>query len=258
VYVSESPIAILTGGGSGIGREVALQLAGSGWRIAIVGRRGSLLDDTLALIRAQHPKADALAIVADIADPPGASTIVASTVQKWGPRIDGLINNAAVLIREPIDKTSEESIRQSFEVNVLAPMRLVREVWPIMAAHGGGRVVNVSSLSSLDPFPGLGAYGMTKSALEGLTRAINNEGRAARIRAFNVLPGAVETEMLRSVVSENQLPKGQAVSPEVVARVIVECVLGLRDSDAGKPLIVQAMVKRRWWKRWRPDKRFSL
>ena len=129
--MSESPIAILTGGGTGIGRDVALQLAASGWRIAIVGRRGALLDDTLATIRAQHPHAEALAVAVDIAEQSAASRVVANTVQKWGPRIDGLINNAAVLIREPIDKASEESIRQSFEVNVLAPMRLVREVWPM-------------------------------------------------------------------------------------------------------------------------------
>jgi len=239
VYVSDSPVAILTGGGSGIGRTTALQLAALGWRVAIIGRRGQKLDETLTLIRVQRPDTEALALAVDIAQPGAAALVVDNVVQSWGRRIDALINNAAVLLPGQINHTPDDALRESFEVNVFAPLRLTREAWPIMAQQGGGRIINVSSLASVDPFPGLGVYGMTKSALEGLTRAINKEGERDRVMAFSLLLGAVETEMLRSVVSENQLPRGKAMESSAVALVIVACACGKHDRDAATPIMIR-------------------
>ena len=237
--MSDSPIAILTGGGSGIGRATAMQLAAAGWRVAIVGRRGAKLEETRTMIAQQRANAKVLPITLDIEQPEAAAMIIRTASNTWGHRIDAIINNSALLLPGPISRATDDAALQSFAVNVFAPLRLMREAWPIMAQHGGGRIINVSSLASVDPFPGLGVYGMTKSALEGLTRAINKEGRPQRVLAFNILLGAVETDMLRSVVSENQVPRGQAMDPHAVARVIVACAGGQRDRDAGKPIMVR-------------------
>jgi NAD(P)-dependent dehydrogenase (short-subunit alcohol dehydrogenase family) len=91
-------------------------------------------------------------------------------------------------------------------------------------------------MATLDPFPGLSAYAASKSALESLTRSIQIEGRAHGIRAFTVAPGAVETEMLRQVVSKEDLSPQRAHDPMDVARVIGECVSGRRDVEMGKTI----------------------
>ena len=234
----DSPIAIITGAGSGIGRAAAMQLAFDGWRCALVGRRKDRLDETASQIRDRSPNAEALVVADDLGEPAAADRIVNAVVRKWGGRVDALINNAATLHMAPINQASDESLRESFEINVFAPTRLVQCVWPIMARQRHGRIINVSSFASIDPFPGLGVYGMSKCGLEGLTHAISAEGRAEGILAFSLVLGAVETEMLRQVVSEKELPRDRVQSPDNVARVIAACARGERDAEAGKAILL--------------------
>ena len=240
--MSEAPVAIITGAGTGIGRAAAIELAGSGWRCAIVGRRRGKLEETAAAMRERNRECESLVLAIDVADPRAADEIISATVAKWGDRIDALVNNAATLITGPIHQASDEALRQSLDVNTVAPARLVRSVWPLMKKHGGGRIINVSSMSSVDPFPGLGVYGMSKAALEGLTRAINREGNKEgqrdRIIAFNLVLGAVETDMLRSFASEKMLPRSKAKDPAEIGRVIAAIARGERDGEAGKPIIL--------------------
>jgi 3-oxoacyl-[acyl-carrier protein] reductase len=100
------------------------------------------------------------------------------------------------------------------------------------------RIVNVSSVSAIDPFPGLSIYGATKGAINALTRGCANEGRDVGIRAFAVAPGAVETAMLRAIASEEQLPRTATLTPEQVAGVIVACAVGERDEENGGVIVV--------------------
>lgn len=251
INVPNAPVAIITGAGSGIGRATALELAADGWRIALVGRRMASLQETLAAAQSlggtetQHSH---LPIAIDIADAEAPAHIVNETFKRFG-RIDALINNAAVLEVAPIHQTSDEALRRSFEVNAIAPTRLVRAVWPIMLQNAGsargqvrGRIINISSMASIDPFPGLGVYGMSKSALEGLSRAINREGQADGIIAFTLILGAVETQMLRSFVSESVLPRegGRVMEAIEVAKVIADCAAGRggRHAEFDKPIVL--------------------
>lgn len=236
--MSDYPVAVITGAGSGIGRAAAIELGVAGWRCALVGRRHDKLEETATHVRKLMPIAKTLCIAADIAAPPAAQRIVDQTVEQWGGRIDALINNAAAMSAVRIDQASDVMMRDMFEVNVMAATRLVQCAWPHMLRRRFGRIINVSSISSVDPYPGLGLYGMTKSALEGLTRAVNNEGEGTGILAFSLVLGAVETEMLRQVVSEAVLPRNQVRSPEEIARIIVACARGERDAEATKPLII--------------------
>ena len=223
-----TPVAIVTGAGSGIGREVAVLLAEAGYRVALVGRRPEMLSATAEAVGA----APTLPIVADITDPDAAARIVDRTVEKWG-RVDALVNNAGTVSIVPIGETTAEHLDRAFSVNAYAPALLIARVWPVFAGQGAGCVVNISSKATTSPFPGLSAYAASKSALESLTRSIANEGRDHGIRAFSIAPGAVETDMLRSLWSTDVIPPEQCLSPREVAQVAVDCIEGRRAADEG-------------------------
>ncbi len=234
------PVAIVTGAGSGIGRETAVLLAKAGYRVSLVGRRKNKLQETQEDINSgDNAAAAAMHVAADVSDPASAATIADRTLEAWG-RVDVLVNNAAVSPLQPIEETNDDLLEQCFAVNTFGPMRLVARLWPTFARQSGGCVVNVSTLATVDPFPGLSVYGASKAALESLTRSIVNEGRKLGIRAYTIVPGAVETAMLRSLWNEDDVPPERALSPEQVAEVVVACVKGEREVDMGQTILLEA------------------
>ena len=231
--MSTRPVAIVTGAGSGIGRAIVQRLAGEDYRVALVGRRGERLAETTASIRDVAVRAPALLeVAADVGEPEQVRDLVKQTVKRFG-RVDVLVNNAAVCESHPVGATDETLLERTFAVNVFGPAMLVARLWPLFLRQRGGRVINVSSMATVDPLPGLAVYAASKAALESLTRSVAGEGRAHGIRAFSLLLGAVETEMLRSVVSTDQLPPERTLDPSDVAEVVLECAAGRHDSRIG-------------------------
>lgn len=226
-------VAIVTGAGSGIGRHVALQLAAAGASIALVGRNLPRLHETFESIAAKHGQRRAIIIPADLTDPAAARLIVDRTQRQWG-RVDVLVNNAGAGYLVPLHATTEDLLEYTFAVNFHGPVRLIALLWRVFAAQRRGCIVNISSMASIDPFPGLGIYAASKAALDSLTRSIMNEGREIGLRAFSIKPGAVETALLRSVVSKEQLPEHLAHEPAAVASVVVDCICGRREEDIGR------------------------
>ena len=228
----DTPVAIVTGAGSGIGRETCLLLAEEGYALALVGRREQKLQEVRAEIADSGFEREMEVVVADLLEPSSAKAIVTATLDRWG-RIDCLVNNAGSLSMAPIEETTSDLLQQTFEVNTFSPARLIAASWPHFVRQEHGCVVNVSSMATADPFPGLSVYAAAKSALECLTRSIITEGQAMGIKAYAVAPGAVETPMLRSLWNEDELPPEQAMAPDEIARVIVDCIQGRREQDLG-------------------------
>ncbi len=221
-------IAIVTGAGSGIGRAIALKLAPHCHGLVLVGRRAAKLRETAAAVRG----AEVLVVAADLSNPSQARSVVEQTDKRFGS-LDVLVNNAAVLSVAAVGQTTPELLQETFAANVFGPALLVAAAWPIFLRQGSGCVVNISSMATVDPFPGLSVYAASKAALESLTRSIASEAGGAQIRAFSLVVGAVETPMLRSVVTAEDLPRHRTLDPGAVADVVLDCVLGRRVADAG-------------------------
>lgn len=221
------PVAIVTGAGSGIGRRCAVQLAERGWSVALVGRTRATLGETAELLG----QVARCIIEADVGEIASAGRIVDEVLRSLG-RIDALVNNAGYAPFKAFHQFTDAELDRTFQVNAMGPIRLINRAWPHLC-QAGGRVVNVSSYSTLDPFAGLGVYGAAKSALNVLARASAREGRGLGVRVFTVAPGAVETGMLRAIWSEDQLPPAHTLDPGEVASVIVACAVGQRDHEDG-------------------------
>lgn len=236
---SAARVAIITGAGSGVGRAVALRLAAADWRLALAGRRQAPLDETARLARQRaHAPADRFLVMpTDVADAEACSRLVDAAVERFGG-VDALINNAGLAPSVPIADTTPDLLRQVFAVNALGPAQLITKVWPVFERRGGGRIVNVSTIGVFDPFPGLFAYAGAKAALHAFTKSCATEGAAIGVKAFAVAPGAIETAMLRGIVSERDLPRARTLDPDDVARVIVACAVGERDKDNGQAIVV--------------------
>jgi NAD(P)-dependent dehydrogenase (short-subunit alcohol dehydrogenase family) len=237
-------VALITGGGSGIGRALACSLVAEGWSVAIVGRRGEALRETASITGEQ---ARVFVRASDVSDPVAASETVEATVERFG-RLDAIVNNAGSAPLAPIERTTPAMLQACFAVNALAPAYLIAAAWPIFkrqaeAARGLGTppratIVNVSSMATRDPFPGFFAYAAAKAAVNLMAQSSAKEGRAIGVRAFAVAPGAVETPMLRANFSEKMIPPTRALDPAVVAGIIAACVRGERDAENGQVIWV--------------------
>ena len=181
--------------------------------------------------------AQAQCFAADLSDAAVPARLIRE-IHQWAGRIDALVNNAAVASLRPLPQSDEPLFRETLALNTVGPALLIAAVFPIMAHQRTGRIVNVSSVAAHDPFPGFFAYAASKAALESLTRSVHVEGERAGVRAFSVAPGAVETQMLRAAFSEEVLPGNRTLDPSTVADEIVACVLGTRDEQSGRTLLM--------------------
>jgi len=240
----DSPVALITGAGSGIGRATAIDLATRGWRLVLIGRTESKLDETKSIIcdRITEP-VDFISTAVDLVDPDIPDAVIGGIDEFMG-RLDALVNNAGEAQVSPLCETSDELLREMFRINAFAPFRLIRAAWPLFEKtkreHRGSRpcVVNVTSMATVDPFPGLAAYAAAKSAAESLVRSIRNERGDLDLRAFAVAPGAVETPLLRSSFDESMIPRESTLEPDDVAREIVRCIEGCHDAQEGAVVLV--------------------
>ena len=165
---SDSLIALVTGGTSGIGRATANKLAQLGIHVVVVGRNEDRGEKAVAAIRSAGGKADFIA--SDLRDASSAREVARSAVEFGNGHVDILINNAGIFPFGPTEKTTEEEFDKVYALNVKAPYFLVAELAPLMAKRGKGAIVNVSTMVADYGASGMSLYGSSKAAINLLTK----------------------------------------------------------------------------------------
>src|SRR4051812_17571568 len=223
-------VAIVTGGGRGIGKAIAMSLARAGASVAVVARSPDQLAETVRQIPLLGPPA--ISFTADVSDPGAVERMVREVEQSLG-RVDLLVNNAG--LPGPIGPTWETDPHdwwRCLEVNLRGPMLCSRAVLPGMIARGGGRIVNVASGAGTVAIPYLGAYITSKTALIRFTEVLALEAGPHCVQVFAIEPGTVRTAMaehaLKSEEGQRWLPwfgdvfkRGEDVSPVHAADLVV-------------------------------------
>jgi NAD(P)-dependent dehydrogenase (short-subunit alcohol dehydrogenase family) len=186
-------VAIVTGGGTGVGFAVSRAFAGEGAHVTIAGRRQALLTHAAALIEEQNG-APVLTIPADMANPDDCERIIAAAVERFGS-VDILVNNAALFALAPLIDADASEATRFLATNVAGPLHCARVFAKWAFEHGrGGMIVNISSIAGARPAPGCGLYSASKAALDSLTRSMALEWAPKGLRVNAVAPGHVATE----------------------------------------------------------------
>ena len=186
-------IALVTGGGRGIGRAITERLAGAGAHVAIASRKLEVLTRTAAELA--HLPGRVLPIACHVGKREDLERAVITTLEQLGP-IDILVNNSATNVQNgPALDATDEQLDKMVEINLKSAFRLVNLVAPGMIARGqGGSIINLASISGLTPQPGGILYSMTKAALVMLTRSWARELGPHRIRVNALAPGLIQTD----------------------------------------------------------------
>ncbi len=221
--------ALVTGGGRGIGRAIAVGLAAEGARVIVAGRTQAEIDEVAT-------KTAGIALVADLGDRAKLQRFIAE-LTKFG-RIDLLVNNAGISDSAPNHRTSDEMWDRLMQVNVHAAFALCRALIPAMVEAGFGRVINVASNAGRAGYAYTSAYCASKHALVGVTRALAAELAKTKVTVNAVCPGWVRTDMSQAAVDRiaqktkrsvdeaeqelaNMSPQRRLIEPEEVAHLVV-------------------------------------
>jgi NAD(P)-dependent dehydrogenase (short-subunit alcohol dehydrogenase family) len=189
-------VAVITGASRGIGAATAIAMAGAGARVVLAARDADALDDVARRIR--DAGGVAMAVATDVRREADVERLF-DVARAEGP-VEALVCAAGVLTPAGFTDTTAEIWEDTLRVNLTGAFLCCRAAFAAMQAGGGGRIVNIASLSGVyatEKFPGLAAYNVSKFGVVGLTEAIAVEGKPLGISAICVSPGAVDTEMLR-------------------------------------------------------------
>lgn len=239
--------ALVTGGGSGIGRAIAIGLADAGWQVTILGRDVARLE----AVRVERPAM--LALCADVGDEAAVNAAIAGAVTARGP-VGALINCAGMVHTAPFEKLGDDRWDAAWRTNVMGAVHLSRAALPGMRTLPAARIVNIASTASLKGYAYVSAYTATKHALLGLTRALAVELAGTAITVNAVCPGYADTDIISDAVativaktgrSEAEAlatftganPQGRLIDPQEVLGTVIWLL-----SDSARSITGQAIV----------------
>ncbi len=221
---TEHRVALVTGAARGIGRRIALTLAGRGY--AVIANDLEAPEATVEELR--RAGARALSVPGDVSDEASVRETVRRVLDEFG-RVDVLVNNAGISLLRPAEETTAGEWRRVLEINLTGPFLMCREFGKLMLEQGSGSIVNVSSVAGLLGVADRAAYNASKHGLIGLTRTLAAEWGGRGVRCNAVCPGWVKTEMdeedqssggYTDVDIEGRTPMGRFATPEDVAAAV--------------------------------------
>lgn len=230
----DGKVALVTGGGRGLGKATAFALAEQGAKVVAVARSLSEVEETARYIREHYGVGRSMAIRADVTQEADVVAEFEQVRKRWGG-VDILVNNAGDTgATRPIAQLSLDEWRRAMDVNVTGVFLCSREAMRDMARHRWGRIINISSATAGTPVPSMAPYSVAKAAVEHFTRILAAEGALGGVIAIALRPGIVDTRMqedLRSRPSDAITPelhamfstyqrRGMLVPPERPARLI--------------------------------------
>ena len=246
-------IALITGGGSGIGAAVGTLLARNGDTVILADIDTEAADTVATQIVASGGHAESATL--DVRDMAAFARLVDRVVSDHG-RIDLIFNNAGIGVGGPIEELTEEHWQRIVDVNIMGVVHGVRAAYPHMLAQGDGHIVNTASLAGLIPSPMLAPYAMTKHAVVGLSLSLRSEAALHGVRVSALCPGATETPILDStgpadlapahgVSARELLTKASGGNIYPVEKLAQDFVRGVRENRA---LIVAPRRARITWR----------
>jgi len=215
--MAEKPgVAVVSGAGSGLGREIALELARRGYALALLGRRQAPLEETLDLAGAAT-RENGLILPCDVRDAVALERCAEEIRSRWGGA-DLVVPAAGVVSIAPVEETTPDDFAAILDTNLTGVFLLVRALLPAMKARGRGWIIPLLSVAARRGFPGWSAYCASKWGLAGLVAALREELRGTGVRITALYPGATDTPIWDHLPGEWN--RASMVPPREVARAL--------------------------------------
>jgi NAD(P)-dependent dehydrogenase (short-subunit alcohol dehydrogenase family) len=197
VFSLAGRVALITGGGTGIGLEIARCMVAAGATVVITGRRESVLQESAAeLGEGAH------FVVNDVSDLGGTDALIEQVETEFGP-LDILVNNAGINMKKPALEVTDEDFSRIIHTNLNAVFALTRAAARRMVPRGSGTIIMISSMAAYYGIDRVVAYAASKSAVEGMVKVLASEFSAQGVRVNAIAPGFIETEMSRTAMNSD-------------------------------------------------------
>ena len=220
-------VAIVTGGNGGIGLGIAKGLAAAGASVVVAARNQQKTDDALAQLRELGAKA--IGATADVADEASVAAAVRTTIDEFG-HVDILVNNSGVGVRKPPQDHTRAEWESVLAVNLTGTFLCAREVYPHMSRAGGGKIINIGSMTSVFGSDVVPSYAASKGGVVQLTKSLAVAWAKDNIQVNTILPGWIHTDMTRPIKTDNpqrysliesRIPQGRWGEPGELAGTAV-------------------------------------
>jgi 3-oxoacyl-[acyl-carrier protein] reductase len=232
-------VAVVTGSSSGIGKAIALRFGEEGAKVVVAARRKGLCEQTANAILQKG--GEAFVIETDVSVESQVETLFATALRHFG-RLDIAVNNAGIFGGRRIGETTTNAFDEVVNVNLRGTFFCCRAAFKHMKAHGGGIIINMSSVAGVQAWSGTGVYSASKHGVMALTKALAEEGRPFNIKVSAICPGGVADELVDATPEE--ILRSEKISPFDIAETAVYL------STLGQFAVVQEVVVNRLGADW--------